>query len=216
VPIQRLLHPQFSLWPWGLAAALVGEVSFVAAMMARVYGVDGGVPAEREMLAGLTIFGAGNGFLIGVAIGDFGRMMLATWVGAFLAWAVAMAAGEQALWCGPVIVIPTLTTLLAEERSGKGLLSGFLGGLKAVILAALVAGVAAGVAKLVGMLIGLLLGIKDVGSEVSTAVGLGLGNLVLIGVLFPLMRRTGGGKQRGGVELDVVFQEEDDPPATQA
>lgn len=215
MPIQRLLHPQFSLWPWGLAAALVGEVSFVAAMMVRVYGerdVSGNL-AETEVLAGLTVFGAGNGLLIGLAIGDFGRTMLATWAGALLAWAVAMAAGERALWCGPLVVIPALTTLLAGERNVKGLLSGFLSGLKAVIFAALVAGIAAGVAQLVCKIIGgVLMGIQDLGNEAATAVGLGLGNLVLIGLLFPLMRRTRGGKERGGMELDLVFQKDDESP----
>ncbi|MCW8133702.1 MAG: hypothetical protein KIS92_25375, partial [Planctomycetota bacterium] len=83
-PKSKSGQPAYAFWPWQVLAAAVPLAS-VLGSVAVVYsetGVRDWQTHELAILTSFTIYGAGNGFLLGAAIGDFGRSMLAMIAGA--------------------------------------------------------------------------------------------------------------------------------------
>jgi len=71
-------EPEFRFFPWKALAFSMPALAALAAILARREGKD-----DFEILSiAMAVLGAGNGYLLAAAIGDFGRSLLAIPVGA--------------------------------------------------------------------------------------------------------------------------------------
>jgi hypothetical protein len=92
---QASLRPKFTWWPYRTVALLVPALAAVASYLAYAHS-EAGSESEKE-LAGFTVFfaiiGAGNAYLFAIAIGDFGKSVLAVPVGAIAGFAAVHVLG---------------------------------------------------------------------------------------------------------------------------
>jgi hypothetical protein len=78
-------QPKFQLWPWGAMALAVPAFAGSAGVIFAVKDPRSGFPMEKFWDAAVVFFsvlGAGNGYLIGIAVGDLGRSLFALVAGA--------------------------------------------------------------------------------------------------------------------------------------
>ncbi len=119
-------QPKFSRWPWGALAVGAPIVAGVAAAahyqgeLARPFPAD-----ERIWRSGGVFFGvlgAANGYLIGIAIGDLGRSVLAVPLGAAMAYGATQLLQNQ---IGAAVVIILFGIIMLNAISnGVKILSG--------------------------------------------------------------------------------------------
>ncbi|MCY3022741.1 MAG: hypothetical protein NTW87_27500 [Planctomycetota bacterium] len=71
-------QPEFTLWPWKVSALAVPAMALVAVLLALSQSAD-----KREaMVVFFGVLAAGNAYLFAMAVGDFGRSVIAIPVGA--------------------------------------------------------------------------------------------------------------------------------------
>lgn len=179
-------QPVFTWWPWralALAVPLVAVLGGYAAQ-ASESAPPGWDKMKVTLLTAYTIYGAGTGFLLGAAIGDFGRSMLAMIAGAFTALALSPLYDGPGLFLAPLAMICVMMATLALEWTWRGVWNAVWTGFVALFMACLAGGLALGVLLIVGALFaalnynheGIILGL--------ISLGLGVGNAVFVGNVF--------------------------------
>ena len=190
-----MARPRYTWWPWRTLALAVPVVSFGAAVFASLAGVEASERSTEKLtlLVGLTIFGAGNGFLLGAAIGDFGRSILAMIAGAAAALLAAPYAVGLGILLALLFVCAVITGTLALEWTLRGILEAVWSGLAGLLYGAVV-GILASV--VITYPLWLWWGPNTNASLRITILVLGIicplmiGNLVFIGRIFSSSYRT--------------------------
>ena len=131
-------RPRYTWWPWRTLALAVPVVSVGAAFFAILTEVKkpGSSTEQMALLAGLTIFGAGNRFLLGAAIGDFGRSILAMLAGATAAFLVAPYADGLGILPALIFICAAISATLALDWTPRGILGAVWTGLAALLFGA--------------------------------------------------------------------------------
>jgi hypothetical protein len=75
-------QPTFTLWPWKILSMLVPAMAMGAAALA----VKNNAPTEDSFAIFFGVIAAGNAYLFAMAIGDFGRSVVAIPIGAVAGW----------------------------------------------------------------------------------------------------------------------------------
>lgn len=144
------------------------------------------------MLTAFTVFGAGNGFLLGVAIGDFGRSMLAMIAGAFIALVLVPLYDGPGLFLAPPAMVCAMMVTLALEWTWSGMWNAVWTGIVSLFLACIAGGFALGMLLIVGALFAALDYKHESVMLALLGLGLGIGNAVFIGRVFRAAYRVQG------------------------
>ena len=120
-------QPQFKRWPWGVLAMAAPAVAGFAALVYTLNDpTSQHLPAdERIWMAGTVFFGilgAANGYLIGIAIGDLGRSVVALPLGASMALAATF--GLRYHLVAIAVIILFVSIMLNSVINGLRILSG--------------------------------------------------------------------------------------------
>lgn len=187
----RMFPEAYSWWPWRVWAAATACASGGAALAVlwlndRSQGRD---PELVAAVAALAVYGAGNGLLLGSAIGDMGRTLLAVVLAAFAATLCMEYLGMAVYILGLPIVVAALSASLSRETGVHELVRNVLGGwLMLAICLPL---------GLCGM--GILAALSQAGSPgpirialsaLSAFAALAAANVLFIGLLFRSMHRV--------------------------
>ena len=119
-------QPKFSRWPWGALAVGAPLVAGVAAAFHFQNELALPIPPDERLWRSGGVFfgvlGAANGYLIGIAIGDLGRSVLAVPLGAAMAYGATQLLHNQ---IGAVVVIVGFGIIMLNAISnGVKILSG--------------------------------------------------------------------------------------------
>ena len=120
-------QPKFTRWPWGVLAMLAPAVAALAAVL-HYYNelpIAALTADERLWRSGSVFFGvlgAANGYLIGIAIGDLGRSVLAVPLGAVMAIGATQILLNQVGTVAVIIIFGVI--LLNAVSNGVKILSG--------------------------------------------------------------------------------------------
>lgn len=120
-----MTQPSYTLWPWRVLALAVPALSGLGAWLVAIGQAGGQIPDRGEMqvlLVGLTLFGAGDALIIGMAIGDLGRTLIAVIAAAVGALVAVGVFKFQAIWIGPFVVIAIWSAAFALDRTPRGYL----------------------------------------------------------------------------------------------
>lgn len=143
-PGSKNRQPAFGFWPWQVLSASVPLAS-VLGSIAVIFSdteVQGWRSHELAILTAFTIYGAGNGFLLGAAIGDFGRSVLAMIAGAFTALILSPLYDNVGVVLGIPAITAVMMATLALHWDVKGIFTAIATGFGALFLATVIAGVA--------------------------------------------------------------------------
>lgn len=178
-------QPVFALWPWKVLAAAVPAASVLGAASvflseARVNNWD---TQTLAVLTAYTLYGASNGFLLGAAIGDFGRSILAMMAGAFTALALSPCYTSPLLLLGVPAITLVMVATLALKWNLKGILDAMSTGVYALFVAAVLSGT---ILCLLMAVAGLLYALTNssVWFVLAGVMGLMVANVIFLGRIF--------------------------------
>jgi hypothetical protein len=192
-----MAQPRFTLWPWGVLSLAVPAAAAIAGFELFASGVSTDQPPlELSCLVALTIFGAGEGFLLGIAIGDLGRSIVAMLVGAAAAFLSVKLLGGRAVVLGPVLIVAAVSGCLAAEWDIEDILGAIMMGLVSLVIGA-VCGLPAYILTFllgVGLFQGSIFGghVADLSQRLAILLGLMVANAFLVERLFRVAYRTEG------------------------
>ena len=188
-------QPKYTWWPWRAIAMAVPACAVGAGAAVAAYETFDKQDERMRMavLTAMTIYGAGNGFLLGAAIGDFGRSILAMLAGAMAALIFSpLYAGPGILLAAPAVVC-AMTGTLALHWTMQGVMDAVITGIGALfygILAGAGAGLVIWIACGISMAALSAVFGKDAVPAIEVVAGLGValtlgtGNMVFIGRIF--------------------------------
>lgn len=184
-----MARPRFTWWPWRTLSLAVPLFSVAAAFSVALAEVELPERSSEQLaaLVGLTIFGAGNGLLLGAAIGDFGRSILAMLVGAAAALLLAPLAEGFGVLLALLGVCALISGTLALDWSPSGILEAVWTGMTALafgLSAAFLASVVLSVLLWLLVSAGPDLRARLILQAVCYACAMMLGNAVFIGRIF--------------------------------
>jgi len=131
-------QPKFTFWPWGTLAAAVPIMAFGCSVIAAS---QKGVNPEESLIVFFSVLAAGNGYLFAMAVGDFGRSIVAMPAGAiagFIAVKIFAFPILTMLFLFPLIVI-ALFSLTLQQRIVSGCLVMLALGISTLVIATVIA-----------------------------------------------------------------------------
>lgn len=133
-----MVQPDYTWWPWQFLAAAVG----LGAMLVGALVINGPDGEKTAMSVTLAVFAGGNAVILGAAMGDLGRTVVALLV-ALAAASVACLMSPGWILLAPFVIVPATTSALSSERTASGFISsailGFIATLRGTILGAFTA-----------------------------------------------------------------------------
>jgi hypothetical protein len=115
-------QPTFTLWPWKILSMLVPAMALVAAGLAEKYNA----PREDSFAIFFSVIAAGNAYLFAMAIGDFGRSVIAIPVGAVAGWVAVVIFSHAAptfLFLSFLTIVMFVSVLNRSSPVGHGCLN---------------------------------------------------------------------------------------------
>ncbi|MBI3832645.1 MAG: hypothetical protein HY291_24195 [Planctomycetes bacterium] len=187
------VQPVYAWWPWRAVALAVPVAAALSGY--AVVATESQVPdlsrAQLVALTSFTVYGAGNGFLLGAAIGDFGRSILAMVMGALAALLLLPLYDGVGLVLGPPFITLVMMATLALHWNMSGIMDAVWTGFGSLFLAAL-AGALALVVSALGVLIVEGLFRFKAGPVLAMVIALMVANAVFIGRIFRASYRVQG------------------------
>jgi len=115
-------QPTFTLWPWKILSMLVPVMALVAAGVAEKYEA----PKEDSFAIFFSVIAAGNAYLFAMAIGDFGRSVVAIPIGAVAGWIAVLVFSygpPSILFIALMAVVMLLSVVSRSAAAGHGCLA---------------------------------------------------------------------------------------------
>lgn len=205
-----MVQPRFTWWPWRVLALAVPWLAYAGAVAARMQLEDAGRTEQdtQTLRVLLAVYAGGNGLLLGAAIGDLGRSLLAMFVGSAAALILAPFCVSGMGWVCVPLVIGSFTGCLALEAD----LDGIVGAMLAGIVDFAVGAVLALPVFIVVLIVGEAIGIRSGGVLPAVVVSSGVANLVFVSRMFKRAHRVRGAGGEGGDQGELeAFQLEKKP-----
>lgn len=130
--VGSMAQPKFTWWPWRTLAAAVGMASCVLPVVITTLASAERSDEKELWTVGLAIFAGGNALVLGWAIGDFGRTVLALLVSIAAASAFSFLPVHYGM-LAPFVIVPAITASLSLDRSFLGFAGAAYLGIKAVL-----------------------------------------------------------------------------------
>lgn len=209
-----MAQPNFTWWPWRILALSVPWVAFAGALaawqqeeFARRIERD-----EQTLRVLLALYAGGNGLLLGAAIGDLGRSLLAMFVGTAMALLLGPLCTPEWFWVCVPLVIGSFTGCLALEADLDGIVGAMLAG---IVDFAVGLGLALPV-FIVVLVAGEAIGVRGDGVLPAMVVSSGIANVIFVGRMFRRAHRVRGEGGEGGDRREIAdlrLEEKPVPPS---
>jgi hypothetical protein len=186
-------QPVYAWWPWRSVAMAVPVAAVLSgyAVIATESQVPNLSTPQLVALTSFTVYGAGNGFLLGAAIGDFGRSILAMIMGAFAALILLPLYDGAGLVLGPPFITLVMMATLALHWNINGIMDAVWTGFGSLFLAAIAGALTLVVAALFVLILEGLFRFRA-GPVFAMVVALMVANSVFIGRIFRASYRVQG------------------------
>ncbi|MCZ7646286.1 MAG: hypothetical protein M5U26_13550 [Planctomycetota bacterium] len=176
--------PEFTWWPWRVWALGVPILAAAGALAAATAEVPGRKPELVGWAVLLVLFGAGNGLLLGAAIGDFGRALLSTALPAAAAILSVELLGGFSFAFGLPLTVLALGASLSMDASARSAIDAAIYCLVNLLVGAAAGFLLFGVTMIFTELFLARIGLGDAGVAVGAVAGLTLGNVIFVARVF--------------------------------
>lgn len=212
-----MAQPNFTWWPWRILALSVPWLAFAGAVAARLQFEVAGRPERdaQSLRVLLAVYASGNGLLLGAAIGDLGRSLLAMFVGTAAALLLGPLCTPEWFWVCVPMVVASFTGSLAMDRHLEGILGAMLAG---IVDFAVGLGLALPV-FIVVLVAGEAIGVRGAGVLPAIVVSSGIANVIFVGRMFRRAHRVRGEGGEGGDRREIAdlrLEEKPVPPSETA
>ena len=185
-----MAQPAFTWWPWRLIAISVPLIALAGGFLAvNTPQTSMGVMTREQkiILIVLTLYGTGNAMLMGWAIGDFGRTLLAVFATAGASILAVNWLGHGVIGLGPFMVVAAWAGCLALEFKVRSIFEAAFTALWSFIL-----GAAAGLilVAILWVILAFIFSITNshqirlIGESIAWALSASVANAIFIGRLF--------------------------------